>query len=236
MQRSGSTLCEQILSSHSKISGAGELTYLAEMSGINQIINPEDIHLEKFESVVNNIDSSQEVRSDYLEAIKSHAEKNSEYVCDKMPHNYVLIGLIKYLFPEGKIIYCKRNPMDNCFSLYSHKFTELSHQYSYNQKMLAMYYKLHVELMNFWIDKYKDSIFILDNEELVNNQETVSKQLIDFCDVEWEDQCLDFYKTKRQVRTASIEQVRQPINKKSIGAWKKYEKYFKDLVEELNVK
>ncbi len=236
MPRSGTTLCEQILSSHSKISGAGELTYLAEMSGINQIINPEDIHLEKFESVVNNIDSSQEVRSDYLEAIKSHAEKNSEYVCDKMPHNYVLIGLIKYLFPEGKIIYCKRNPMDNCFSLYSHKFTELSHQYSYNQKMLAMYYKLHVELMNFWINKYKDSIFILDNEELVNNQEIVSKQLIDFCDVEWEDQCLDFYKTKRQVRTASIEQVRQPINKKSIGAWKKYEKYFKDLVEELNVK
>ena len=99
-----------------------------------------------------------------------------------------------------------------------------------------MDYKLHVELMNFWIDKYKDSIFILDNEELVNNQERVSKQLIDFCDLEWEDQCLDFYKTKRQVRTASIEQVRQPINKKSIGAWKKYEKYFKELVTELKVK
>ena len=236
MPRSGTTLCEQILSSHSKIEGAGELTYLAEMSGINQIINPEDIHLEKFENIVNNKNSSQNVRSDYLEAIKAHAENNSEYVCDKMPHNYVLIGLIRYLFPEGKIIYCKRNPIDNCFSLFSHKFTELSHQYSYNQNMLAKYYKLHVELMNFWIEKYKDSIFILDNEELVNNQETVSKQLIDFCDLEWENQCLDFYKNKRQVRTASIEQVRQPINKKSIGAWKKYEKFFKELVTELDVK
>ena len=234
MPRSGTTLCEQILSSHSKIEGGGELTYLAEMSGINQIINPEDIHLEKFENVVNNESASQKVRGDYLEAIKSHATNSSEYVCDKMPHNYVLIGLIKYLFPEGKIIYCKRDPVDNCFSLYSHKFTELSHQYSYNQKMLARYYKLHVELMNFWIDIYKESIFILDNEELVNNQEIVSKQLIDFCDLEWEDQCMDFYKTKRQVRTASIEQVRQPMNKKSIGAWKKYESHLVDLVNALN--
>ena len=118
--------------------------------------------------------------------------------------------------------------MDNCFSLYSHKFTELSHQYSYNQKTLAQYYKLHVTLVDFWIDKFKDSIFVLDNEELVENQEKVSKQLIEFCDLEWEDECLNFHKSNRQVRTASIEQVRQPMNKKSIGAWKNYEKYFKD--------
>ena len=89
--------------------------------------------------------------------------------------------------------------------------------------------------MNFWIEKFKDGIFVLDNEDLVNNQEKVSKQLIDFCELQWEDQCLD-YKTKRQVRTASIEQVRQPINKKSIGAWKKYEKYFTELVGALNIK
>ena len=86
--------------------------------------------------------------------------------------------------------------------------------------MLAQYYKLHVTLMDFWIKKFKDDIFVLDNEELVENQEKVSKQLVEFCDLEWEDQCLEFHKTKRQVRTASIEQVRQPINKKSIGAWK----------------
>ena len=104
---------------------------------------------------------------------------------------------------------------------------------SYNQKILAQYYKLHVSLMDVWIKTYGDSIFVLDNEELVNNQEKISKQLVDFCDLEWEDQCLEFHKSKRQVRTASIEQVRQPINKRSIGAWKKYEKYFSDLVSEL---
>ena len=236
MPRSGTTLCEQILSSHSKVDGAGELSYLAEMSGINAIISPEDIDLEKFEEVVNNKQITIKTRNDYLDALESHGGKNAEYICDKMPHNFVLIGLIKLLFPEAKIIYCKRAPIDNCFSLYSHKFTELSHQYSYNQKMLAQYYKLHVTLVDFWIDKFKDSIFVLDNEELVENQEKVSKQLIEFCELEWEDQCLEFYKNKRQVRTASIEQVRQPMNKKSIGAWKKYEKYFEDLVTELDTK
>ena len=234
MPRSGTTLCEQILSSHSKIEGAGELSYLAEMSGINAIISPEDIDLEKFEDVVRKPEVSKKTRNDYLNALENHGEKNPHYICDKMPHNYVLIGLIKLLFPEAKIIYCKRAPIDNCFSLYSHKFTELSHQYSYDQKMLAQYYKLHVSLVDFWIEKFEDSIFVLDNEELVENQEKVSKQLIEFCDLEWEDQCLEFHKTKRQVRTASIEQVRQPMNKKSIGAWKKYENYFTDLITELD--
>ena len=198
------------------------------------ILSVSDIDLEKFEEVVNNKEISIKTINDYLSALETHGGKNPEYICDKMPHNYVLIGLIKLLFPEAKIIYCKRAPIDNCFSLYSHKFTELSHQYSYNQKMLAQYYKLHVTLVDFWIDKFKDSIFVLDNEELVENQEKVSKQLIEFCELEWEDQCLEFYKNKRQVRTASIEQVRQPMNKKSIGAWKKYEKYFEDLVTELD--
>ena len=173
-------------------------------------------------------------REKYLKSVTALNKNNLKYICDKMPHNFVLIGLVKLILPEAKIIYCKRNPIDNCFSLYSHKFTELSHQYSYNQKILAQYYKLHVSLMDVWIKTYGDSIFVLDNEELVNNQEKISKQLVDFCDLEWEDQCLEFHKSKRQVRTASIEQVRQPINKRSIGAWKKYEKYFSDLVSELS--
>ena len=97
-----------------------------------------------------------------------------------MPHNFILIGLIKLIFPESKVIYCKRDPMDNCFSLYSHKFIEMSHQYSYDQSMLAQYYFLHEELVNFWMQKYKNEFFILDNEELVNNQEEVSKSLVKF--------------------------------------------------------
>ena len=89
-------------------------------------------------------------------------------------------------------------------------------------------------MMDFWLNKFKKEIFVLDNEELVKDQEKISKQLIKFCNLDWEVQCLDFHKTKRQVRTASIEQVRQPINKKSIGAWKKYETHLEELVSALN--
>ena len=105
----------------------------------------------------------------------------------------------------------------------------MAHQYSYNQELLGKYYLMHLSLMKFWLETY-DGIFTLDNEELVNDQEGVSKELVKFCSLKWEKECLNFHKTKRQVRTASIEQVRQPMNKKSIGAWKKYEKYLIELV------
>ncbi len=236
MPRSGTTLCEQILSSHSNIDGAGELNYLTEVSGLGNIITPDQKGLKSLENLISNEKIALKARREYLKSLGSLNTKNVRYICDKMPHNFVLIGLIKLILPESKIIYCKRDPIDNCFSLYSHKFTELSHQYSYNQKTLAQYYKLHVSLADTWVKEYGDSIYILDNEELVNNQEKISKELIDFCDLEWEDQCLEFHKSKRQVRTASIEQVRQPINKRSIGAWKNYEKYFDELVTELRAK
>ena len=230
MPRSGTTLCEQILSSHSKITGAGELNYLADISSISSAISPSNQQMIDFENTLNDKKSLMNVRKLYLEKLALHDQKNSNYICDKMPHNFVFIGLIRMILPEAKIIYCKRDPIDNCFSLYSHKFVETSHQYSYDQKVLAHYYKMHTKLMDFWLKKSKNDIFILDNEKLVNNQEKVSKQLIEFCNLKWEKECLEFYKTKRQVRTASIEQVRKPMNNKSIGAWKKYETYLQDLV------
>ncbi len=230
MPRSGTTLCEQILSSHSKITGAGELNYLADISGIGSTISPNDQQMYNFENTLNDKKSLMNVRKLYLEKLALRDQENSNYVCDKMPHNFILIGLIRVILPEAKIIYCKRDPIDNCFSLYSHKFVEISHQYSYNQKVLAHYFKMHTKLMDFWLEKSKNDIFILDNEDLVNNQEKVSRRIIEFCDLSWEKECLEFYKTKRQVRTASIEQVRKPMNNKSIGAWKRYESYLQDLV------
>ncbi len=230
MPRSGTTLCEQILSSHSEVHGAGELSYLAESSGIGKIINPSQKEIDEFEQTITNSKKLLNAREKYLSLLNSHNKGNVTYVSDKMPHNFILIGFIKLILPESKIIFCKRDPMDNCFSLYSHKFIELSHQYSYDQEMLGKYYKLHQRLMNYWIEKYNEDIFELDNEELVNNQEELSRKLVDFCDLNWEDNCLNFHLNKRQVRTASIEQVRKPINKNSIGAWKKYEKYLQDLM------
>ncbi len=235
MPRSGTTLCEQILSSHSNVVGAGELSYLAETSNINKIISPSSSEIDKFEVTMNNEIELEKTRSKYLAYLASHNKGGFQFICDKMPHNFILIGLIRLIFPESKIIYCKRDPIDNCFSLYSHKFIEMSHQYSYDQTMLARYYLLHRKLMDFWLDEFKEDIFVLDNEELVNKQEEVSKKLIAFCGLDWEDQCLDFHKNKRQVRTASIEQVRKPINTKSIGAWKNYKEFLNELVDGLKL-
>ena len=231
MPRSGTTLCEQILSSHSQVTGAGELDFLTEITS-TRLIQPTNEQIKNFEVFLKSKNSLKSARDKYLEKLAKRDKNNSLYICDKMPHNFLFIGLIKLILPEAKIIYCKRDPMDNCFSLYSHKFIDVSHQYSYNQKMLVEYYKLHQDIMEFWLKNYTDDIFVLDNEELVNNQEAISKKLIDFCDLSWEKQCLEFHKNKRQVRTASIEQVRKPINNKSIGAWKKYESYLSEMLLE----
>tara|TARA_Y100000768_G_scaffold329486_1_gene267829 strand:+ start:1532 stop:3247 length:1716 start_codon:yes stop_codon:yes gene_type:complete len=232
MPRSGTTLCEQILSSHSKISGAGELSELTELSGIENLIQTDNEKISNFEINLKDNLFMQNIRDKYINFLTKLKDNGSNYVTDKLPHNFIFIGLIKIIFPDAKIIYCKRDPIDNCFSLFTHKFIEMSHQYSYNQSMLAKYYLLHEDLMNFWLNKFKD-IFVLDNEELVNNQEYVSKELINYCNLDWEEACLNFQDNKRQVRTASIEQVRQPINKKSIGAWKKYETHLSELISTL---
>ena len=232
MPRSGTTLCEQILSSHSKVTGAGELDFLTEVTD-TRLIQPTKEQIKHFEKFLKSKSSLKSARDKYLEKLAKRDKNNALYICDKMPHNFLFIGLIKLILPEAKIIYCKRDLMDNCFSLYSHKFIDVSHQYSYNQKMLVEYYKLHQDLMEFWLKDHSNDIFVLDNEELVNNQETVTKKLIDFCELDWEKQCLEFHKNKRQVRTASIEQVRKPMNNKSIGAWKKYENYLNELVSNL---
>ena len=233
MPRSGTTLCEQILSSHSNVTGAGELNFLPTLSGIGTSAQVPKETLDKFSENMLDENFLLNLRKEYIGKLISRRENKNNYICDKMPHNFVFIGLIRTIFPEAKIIYCKRDPMDNCFSLYAHKFLELSHQYSYDQNTLAQYYKLHTELMNFWIKKYKNNIFTLDNEDLVNNQEKISKEILNFCELPWEDQCLKFYETKRQVRTASIDQVRKPLNNKSIGAWKKYESSLTELISQI---
>ena len=232
MPRSGTSLCEQILSTHSKVIGAGELSLLSDLTKIEKLIQTPPDKIKSFRKNIKDNNFLQNVRDEYLNCIEELGEGKNQYVTDKLPHNFIFIGLIKLILPEAKIIYCKRNPLDNCYSLYTHKFIDMSHQYSYDQAMLGKYYLLHKDLMRFWLEKFED-IFILDNEKLVNNQENITKELIKYCNLDWEEDCLSFHNTKRQVRTASIEQVRQPINKKSIGAWKKYEPYLSELISTL---
>ena len=231
MPRSGTTLCEQILSSHSEVFGAGELRYLLQLTKLQDVINdPGNNNIEKYFEDIGTRETLLNIREKYLKLLSNINRQGERYICDKMPHNFLLIDLIRFILPEAKIIYCKRKPADNCFSLLTQRFVEGRHLYCYNQKTLAEYYQFHENLMNVWLEKFKKDIFILDNEDLVNNQKDKTVELLKFCNLGWEDSCIEFYKNKRQVRTASLEQVRQPINKKSIGAWENYKSHLEEMI------
>ena len=236
MPRSGTSLCEQILASHSEVSGGGELQYLVDISEIGNTVNTNLETLNLYRNKINSIDAHtlKNKSEEYIDKLKKISAQH-KFVTDKMPHNFILIGFIKILFPNAKIIYCKRDPMDNCFSLFTHKFVDQSHGYCYNQKTLGKYYNLHMKLMNYWLKIFKDEIYVLNHENLVEDQEKYSKEIVKYCELEWEPGCLEFYKTKRQVKTASNEQVREPINKNSIAAWKKYEDLLGPLKKSLNL-
>ena len=234
MPRSGTTLCEQILSAHSNAYGAGELRYLLQFTKLQDVLNkPEIENINQYFQDLKDKKILSTIRTNYLTSLANINRKGEKYICDKMPHNFLLIDLIRFIFPEAKIVYCKRKPEDNCFSLLTQRFVEGRHLYCYNQKTLAQYYLLHEKLMNVWLARFKKEIFVLDNEELVNNQKKVTIELLDFCGLKWEDSCMEFYKSRRQVRTASLEQVRQPINNKSIGAWENYKPHLANMIEVL---
>ncbi len=235
MPRSGTSLCEQILSSHSEVSGGGELQHFVDISEIGNTVNTNSETISLYKEKISNMDMQtfKNKSEEYINKLEKISTKH-RFVTDKMPHNFVLIGFIKMLFPTAKIIYCKRDAMDNCFSLFAHKFVDQSHGYCYNQKTLGKYYKLHVKLMDYWLNIFKDEIYVLNHENLVDDQEKYSREIIDYCDLSWEPECLEFYKTKRQVKTASNEQVREPINRNSISAWKKYEGFLGPLIKSLN--
>ena len=228
MPRSGTTLCEQIISSHSDVAGGGELPYLVDISEIGRTMNVNKEQIITYKKKIGNMNSEDFINKhkEYISKLQKISTKH-KFITDKMPHNFVLIGLIKILYPNAKIIYCKRNAIDNCFSLFTHKFLDKSHGYCYNQKILGKYYNLHLKLMDYWLSIFKDEI-------LIENQEKYSREIIEYSGLGWQESCLEFYKTKRQIQTASNEQVREPINKKSISAWKKYEEFLGPLKKYLS--
>ena len=224
MPRSGTTLAEQILSSHKNIYGAGELNFLREAV--------EKKLLTRDEKFTVNPQSLKEAKNYYLENIKIFNIKE-KYLIDKAPLNFKWIGFIKLIFPNSKIIHCMRNPMDICWSNYKNTFSSKLMNYSYDFGDLGEFYKLYDDLMKFWQKSSDTSIFNLVYEDLVKNKEAESKKLLKFCELEWDDNCLDFHKNKKSVSTASLAQVRQPLYSSSIEKWKNYSKELKDLKEQL---
>lgn len=224
MPRSGSTLIEQILASHPDVYGAGELTYL------NDLIQPyyPDRMLQLSE------DRLRAIADNYLSALQNKSP-DALRITDKMPHNFIAIGLIHALLPHAKIIHIKRNPLDTCLSCYTKLFSE-GHLYSYDLTELGHYYLCYERIMAHWRSILPaDAYLEIQYEDMIQDLETETKRLLDYCELPWDPACLDFYHSQRQVRTASFMQVRKPLYSSSVNKWRHFEHELAPLMNMLQV-
>jgi hypothetical protein len=230
MPRSGTTLVEQIIASHPRAHGAGELPHLGRVaSAIGARLPGPAIDEDAVRSVTKA--RIEELANLYLLRL-TKSSSNAERVCDKAPLNGSYLGVAKLLFPKAKILYCQRNPMDTCVSIFLQKFAS-RHTYSYELKSLGAYYRTFTDLMDHWKLLFPESIREIRYEESVEDLEGQARSIIAFLGLEWSDSCLNFQQTERSVMTASKWQVRQPVYKTSVQRWRRYEKHLKPLIEGL---
>ncbi len=229
MPRSGTTLIEQILSAHPLIHGAGESRSMLELvsSLKSDQQNTPKSHARRVAAL--NQQQVLKIALEQLEQIQSLAPEAS-HVVDKLPGNYFRLGLIRLLFPKAKIIHCQRDPMDTCWSCYQQNF-ESGLNFSNDLENLGHAYCGYRRLMEHWHRIFPNQILDIRYEDLVQDPETVSRELLQHCGVQWQPQVLDYQKFERPVNTASIWQARQPIYQSSIGRWKSYRKFLKPLSE-----
>jgi len=229
MPRSGTSLVEQVLASHPLVFGAGELEILGSL--INTVCK--ESSAERFPECARDLDETAlaKIGSEYITEIRQYST-DAQYITDKMPYNFLRLGLIKIILPRAKIIHCTRDPMDNCYSIFKKDFRG-DHGYAFTMEELGQYYTLYRGLMAHWEMLLPDFICSIQYEEMVSGQEAQTKRLLDFCGLPWDNRCLDFYKTKRRVSTASFAQVRRPIYRDSVQLWRHYEKQLEPLKESL---
>lgn len=229
MPRSGTTLTEQIIASHPDVHGAGEIFDLLDIMNwrgkSGNILFPENIADCTPEKL-------KDIGKKYVSGLKAR-NKKALRITDKMPANYFHIGLIHLAMPEAKIIHVNRNPLDTCISCFTRLFSHNQNS-TYDLKELGSYYRNYKNMIDHWHEVLpKGSFYDICYEDLVADTETEAKKLIEYCDLEWDDACLEFHKNTRNIRTASVTQVRQPIYNTSIERWRKYEKYLAPLLEGL---
>ena len=209
MARSGTSLTEQILSNHKNISGCGELTNIQNIYNGNKFFNSKDIKISK---------------SLYMNNVSKFFNKSTLGFTDKMPGNFYYIGLINILFPNAKIIHMKRNAVDTCFSIFTKMFSR-GHEYAYSLEDLANFYKLYNGVMDYWKKEF-NNIYDLSYEDLVNDTHNQTINILKFCNFDFDQNCITFYKNKRPVLTASKDQVRRKIYKNSIN---RHRDHYRDL-------
>jgi tetratricopeptide (TPR) repeat protein len=232
MPRSGTTLVEQILASHPKIFGAGELEEFRKAVHSLRVSNGALSFPEGVPAL-----SAQQLRqlgTSYLDAVGSTASR-AERVTDKLPENLSYVGLIHLALPNARIIHMRRDPVDTCLSCFSQLF-DGDQPYCYDLGELGRYYRAYETLMEHWRQVLPAGVMLeVQYEEVVADIEGQARRMIAYCGLEWDDACLAFYETQRPIRTASATQVRQPIYRTSIGRWKPYQHLLQPLIKELGI-
>jgi len=233
MPRSGTTLIEQTLASHSSVYGAGELP---DLSGISkELPRYSEGAAEYPECVRRSAPTAFTGFGDaYIHRVRKLASHEHPCIVDKTPRNFLFVGLMHALFPDVRVVHCQRDPLDNGLSCYSTNF-KFGQSFSYDLRDIARYYGAYHRLMQHWTDVAVIPRLDIRYESLVENQETVTRQLLDFVGLPWEDACLSFQSKQRSVPTASSWQVRQPLYTSSVGKWRNYAQFLHPLAEQLKI-
>ena len=232
MPRSGTSLVEQILASHPDVHGAGELEDMHKLTLELPKLLDSALHFPLCMDQVNRktLDTLAKKHLDRLSSMAPRALR----VTDKMPHNFQGLGLIELLFPGAQIIHCVRNPVDTCLSIYFQHFNA-DHAYANDLEELGHYHREYQRLMQHWRDTLTLPMLEIRYEDLVDDVETHSRRMIEFCGLKWNEACLEFHASKRLVKTPSYDQVRRPIYRKSVERWRQYEQHLAPLLEALGI-
>jgi Flp pilus assembly protein TadD len=226
MPRSGTTLVEQILSAHPAAYGAGELSDMADLArGLRQRLGSDA----DYPACVPQMDAATAgaAASEYLASVSARAP-DAARVTDKLPGNFLFLGLIALLFPRARIVVCRRHPLDVALSIYFTDF-RAGHHYSYQLDHIAAQYQQFSRVMDHWRRVLPSPVLELRYENLVTDPEAQIRTLLEFCGLEWDERCVRFQEVRRPVHTASFWQVRQPLYATSVGRWRRYERYLEPL-------
>ncbi len=235
MPRSGTTLLEQILNAHPDMVGVGEDPFLSNLINQRSILSSSDnvpypiLHGKGRGDVFFPPHVIAEKVLHYFQGKVPDAQR----IIDKGIGNFMYVGYMRLAFPHAKFIHIKRDAVDCCLSTFTHFFAFEAQRYSYDFQELADRYASYVDLMAHWEALFPDQIFNVTYEDLVENTEARAREIVEFLGMDWSPQCLEFYKQKSVVKTASLSQVRQPIYKSSVARWKRYGAAVKPLIEAL---
>jgi hypothetical protein len=229
MPRTGTTLAERILSSHSDVFAAGELNNFAvQMTGmVRRRASGPKVTRDELVKLSAELDFGK-LGETYIKSTRPFTGHTAHFI-DKMPLNYLYVGLIHLALPNAKIINLRRNPVDTCYAVYKQLFVD-AYPFSYDLDELGHYYVAYDKLMNHWNDVLPGVIHTVNYEDLVSDVETESKRLVKYCGLEWQPECLTFYESDEASTTASAAQVRNPVYQSSVGKWRDYEDQLQPVV------